>query len=115
MGSVTRLPMMKPDDAVEEIRRIAEMETRRLFFSDHVEMRMIERGITRTQVCRVLATGRLKCDPQWETDQRTTQAGWKCQFYGISAGARITAVAKLILTGTDSGESPAVVITVFEG
>lgn len=105
---------MKPDDAVAQIRRIAEMETHRLFFSDHVEMRMIERGINRTQVCRILAKGRLRDEPQWETDQRTSQAGWKCKFNGISAGSRITAVAKLVLSGTRSDEPPAVVITVFE-
>lgn len=109
------MPLMKPDEAVEEIRRIAQKETHRLFFSDHVEMRMIEREINRTQVCRILATGQLKDKPQWETDQRTSQAGWKCQFNGISAGSRITAVAKLILAGADSDEPPAVVITVFEG
>lgn len=86
MGSVTPFPMMKPDDAVEQIRQIAESETHRLFFSDHVEMRMIEREINRTQVCRILAKGRLKGEPRWETDQRTSQAGWKCQFSGISAG-----------------------------
>jgi len=115
MGSVTPFPIMKPDDAVEQIRQIAETETHRLFFSDHVEMRMVERGINRTQVCRILARGRLKGEPQWQTDQRTSQAGWKCQFNGVSAGSRITAVAKLVFSGTKSDEPPAVVITVFEG
>jgi len=105
---------MKPDDAVEEIRRIALLESHRLFFSDHVEMRMIEREINRTQVCRVLASGHLKGRPQWETDQRTSERGWKCRFQGISAGTRITAIAKLILAGSDTDEPPAVVITVFE-
>ena len=108
------MPLLKPDEAVEEIRRIAQKETHRLFFSDHVEMRMIEREINRTQVGRILATGQLKGKSQWETDQRTSQAGWKCRFNGVSAGTRITAVAKLILAGTDSDEPPAVVITVFE-
>lgn len=107
--------MMKPDEAVGEIRRIAREETHRLFFSDHVEMRMIEREINRTQVCRILAAGKLQGEPRWETDQRTSEGGWKCTFHGISAGARITAVAKLILAGTESDIPPVLVITVFEG
>lgn len=115
MGSVTPMPMMKPDDAVEEIRRIAKAETHRLFFSHHAEMRMIEREITRTQVCRILSTGRMQGDPNWETDQRTGESGWKCRFHGISAGARITTVAKLILAGADSDDPPVLLITVFEG
>lgn len=115
MGSVAPFPIMKPDEAVELLRQIAEMETHRLFFSDHVEIRMIERGINRIQVCRILARGRLKGEPQWQTDQRTSQAGWKCQFNGVSAGSRITVVAKLVLSGTKSDQPPAVVITVFEG
>ncbi|MDT8322153.1 MAG: DUF4258 domain-containing protein, partial [Xanthomonadales bacterium] len=97
MGSVTPLPMMKPDEAVEEIRRIAKEQTHRLYFSDHAEMRMIEREITRTQVRRILANGELQDQPHWETDKRTSESGWKCTFHDISAGARITAVAKLIL------------------
>ena len=115
MGSVTPMPMMKPDEAVAEIRRVAEAETHRLFFSDHAEMRMIEREITRTQICRILASGRIQNEPNWETDSRTGESGWKCRFQGISAGARITVVSKLILVGTDSDVPPVLLITVFEG
>lgn len=115
MGTITPLPMMKPDEAVEEIRRIAREETHRLFFSDHAEMRMIERKITRSEVCRILATGELQREPRWETDARTSESGWKCRFHGIAAGARITAMAKLILAGSDSDIPPLLVITVFEG
>lgn len=115
MGKVIPIPMMRPDDAVAEIRRIAEAETHRLFFSDHAEMRMIQRKITRTQVCRILSAGKVQGDPVWETDQRTQESGWKCRFHGISAGARITAMAKLVLAGPNSNEPPVLVITVFEG
>lgn len=80
---------------------------------DHAEMRMIEREITRTQVRRILANGELQDQPHWETDKRTSESGWKCTFHDISAGARITVVAKLILVGTDSEMPPVLVITVF--
>jgi len=113
MGKTAPIPLIKPDDAVAQLREIARTATERLFFSDHAEQRMIEREVTRTQVRRVLHSGELIGQPRWETDSITSECGWKCKFRGISAGARVSVVAKLVVNRESPDELPAVVVTVY--
>lgn len=113
MGKMTPIPLIKPDDAIEKLREIAEFASGRLFFSDHAEQRMIERAITRTQVRRVLHSGEVIGQPRWETDSRTNECGWKCGFRGISAGARVSVIAKLVINRDRTDDPPAVIVTVY--
>lgn len=113
MGKTSPIPLIRPDDAVDELREIAKSASERLFFSVHAEQRMIERDITRTQVRRAIHSGQLIGQPGWETDSITGECGWKCKFRGISAGARVTVIAKLVVNRDKPNEPPAVVVTVF--
>lgn len=67
---------------------------------------MLERGVTRKQVFNVLKRGYLIGNIEWCTkDER----GWKCKFRAISAGERISVVAKLV--EREDGELVLVVTT----
>lgn len=88
------LPTTKKSNAIKKIRKVAE-NTSLVIFLDHAEMRMQEREISIAQVFRVLRFG----DPktlQWDTE---SERGWKCKFTRITAGARLSVVAKLVERG----------------
>ena len=85
--------MTKKVDAISKIQEMAELDTGSIFFLDHAEMRMIERGITRRQILNVLKRGEFFGEVEWCTKE---ERGWKCKFRDISAGERISVVAKLV-------------------
>ena len=93
MRNVANLPIIKKCDVDVEIRRLATGVSSRFFFTEHAEMRMIERNITKRQVFNVVRNGDLVKDPVWDTDK---ESGWKCRYNWITAGASVTVVVKLI-------------------
>ena len=93
MSIVAKLPIIKKCDVDLEIRRLATGVSGRFFFTEHAEMRLIERDITRRQVFNVVRSGKLIEDPVWDTEN---ERGWKCRYNWITAGASVTVVVKLV-------------------
>jgi hypothetical protein len=84
---------LPPSEVEGEIRRIAQNESHKVFTLDHTKMRILERGITIRQIMRVLAVGELVQAPKWDAQM---ERGWRCVFAGITAGVKVTVVAKLV-------------------
>ena len=93
MSRVAKLPRIRKPDVDTEIRRLATGVLGRFFFSDHAEMRLIERDITKRQVFNVVRSGTLVEEPVWDTEK---ESGWKCRYHWITAGVSITVVVKLV-------------------
>lgn len=93
MGKIANLPTIKKCDVDAEIRHLATGVSGRFYFTEHAEMRMIERSITKRQVFNVVRSGTLLEDPIWDSDK---ESGWKCRYSWITAGVSVTAVVKLI-------------------
>ena len=93
MENVAKLPIIKKCDVDSEIRRLATGISGRFFFTEHAEMRMIERDITKRQVFNVVRNGKIIEDPVWENNN---EKGWKCRYNWITAGASVTVVVKLL-------------------
>ena len=92
MPAPIELPI--PVDQVEaEIRRLAQEESQAVFVLPHAKERMAQRDISIRQIIRVLRNGDLIQAPQWDTE---VEKGWRCVFAGISAGIKVTVVAKLV-------------------
>lgn len=79
-----------------------------MYLMDHVEMRMLERGITRRQVFNVLRRGELIDGIEWCTKK---ESGWKCKINTLTAGVSVSVVPKLV--SRPDGEV-VLVITAFE-
>ena len=107
MAKVAKLPKFKKCEADDEIRRLATGVSGRFYFTDYTEMRLLERDITKRQVFNTVRHGKLQGDPVWDTEK---EAGWKCRYNWITAGASVTAVVKLV---ERSGGHCDLVITAF--
>lgn len=94
-------------DARARIAEIAKQSTGDIFFSDHCEMRMIERQITLRQVLQVLRRGEIVGDVAWNTDK---ERGWKMKLKCVAAGSEIVVVAKLI----EREQECVIALTTFE-
>jgi len=93
VGTIDNLPRIKKCDVDVEIRRLAMGMSGRFYFTDHAEMRLLERDITKRQVFNVVRSGNLLTDPVWDTEK---ESGWKCRYSWITAGASVTVVVKLV-------------------
>lgn len=93
MSSVVQLPRLRKVDVDAEIRRLATGVSGRFFFTQHAEMRMVERNITKRQVFNVVRDGKLLEEPVWDSE---IEEGWKCRYNWITAGVGITVVVKLL-------------------
>ncbi|WP_424945994.1 DUF4258 domain-containing protein [Candidatus Spongiihabitans sp.] len=90
--SLISLPAIKsPAKAVAKIQQIANEDTSLIIFLDHAAMRMQERGILEKQVLQVIRNGN-PTNAKWGTEN---ERGWKCRFTKITAGVRLSVVAKL--------------------
>lgn len=88
-----QLPFISAVGAEGELRRIATEETENLLICDHAILRMVERGVTRSQIIKTVKLGDMVDKPKWCTEK---EKGWRCKFRRINAGTKITAIAKLI-------------------
>ena len=77
----------KARDILQEIIK----ESSKVKFSTHALDRMIERGVSRTQVIKVLS-GRGRFE---EAPHRTPKGSWKMTIVGISAGHEISVTCAL--------------------
>lgn len=107
MNDVIALPIIKKEDSVAEIQRLAKQESEKIFFLDHAHLRMQERNILSRQVIKTLAYGQAINGPSWCT--KHDERGWKCTFYRVVAGDPITVAAKL----TERNGVCCLVITAF--
>ena len=100
------LPFIGANQVESEIRKIVTGSSQNVIFLDHAAMRMQEREITSKQVFNVLKNGELKDSPKWNTEK---SKGWKCSFVTVTAGVKVTVVAKL----TKEKEQMCLIVTVF--
>lgn len=96
---------LTPVRAMRLLREIAK-DSRRVYFTDHAERRMLKRHITRMQVMRCLSEGTLTKGPL--RDKR--KDNWKMTLKVFSAGETVTVVVAL---DRDKAEHHAIVITVY--
>jgi hypothetical protein len=95
---------LSPVRATQLLRQTAKASAR-VFFTRHVEVRMRERGITRTQVLRCLSHGRVVEGPS-----RDVKGNWIMKLEVLSAGELIAIVAAL---DRDEAGNMIIVITVY--
>ena len=95
------LPLTKAATLV--LLRSAARDSGRVVFTDHAIRRMRERRITRTQVLRCLAAGRIVEGPA-----RDIRAGWACRVEGVAEGRGLAVAVAL-----DPSREDVVVITGF--
>jgi hypothetical protein len=100
------LPFIGANQVESEIRKIVKESSQDVVFLDHALMRMQEREIVSKQVFNVLKNGELKDSPTWDTEK---SKGWKCAFVRVTAGVKVTVVAKLI----KEEEHMCLIVTVF--
>ena len=108
MQNVIALPFITKDRVREEIKRIASEESHNLDFLDHAVIRMNEREVTTRQVINVLKNGEQIGDISWCTEK---EKGWRCRLSRVTAGSKITVVAKVI----QRENITCLVITAWEG
>jgi len=92
-SKVIELPFISKDAVRGEIRRIAESETQSLSLLDHASDRMIQRDVTMRQILNVLKNGEQLGDICWCTEK---ERGWRCKLSRVTAGVKVTVVAKLV-------------------
>jgi len=104
MAKVATMPI--PLDKVEEtIRKLAE-DSANVYFRPHASERLVERGITQTQVLFSLRHGGIVEGPIYESHK---QKGWKVTMESFYAGRNIGVAAKLV----EEGDGHILVISVF--
>jgi len=79
----------------------------RVFLTAHVKKRMRERGVTLTQIKRVLANGIITEGPYQEAS-----GNWKVNINALDAGQDITVVVALT---EDSEGASVVIVTLWDG
>ncbi|MCA6128480.1 DUF4258 domain-containing protein [Thalassolituus oleivorans] len=102
------LPKFKAHEVRAEIKRIADSSTHFVEFLDHALDRMEQRGVTTRQALRVLRNGDQEGNAEWCTDK---ERGWRCRLSRITAGEKITVIAKLV----ERKNSTCLVVTTWEG
>ncbi|MCW7556503.1 DUF4258 domain-containing protein [Endozoicomonas gorgoniicola] len=107
-SKVVTLPFIKAGEVRQEIARIAKDESHNLDFLDHALLRMQEREVTTRQILNVLKNGEQIGDVTWCTDQ---EKGWRCRLSRVTAGVKITVVAKVV----QRENTTCLVITTWEG
>ncbi len=96
---------LTPESARRILTELVENQTHRIFLTDHVKERMLERGITRKQVFCCLRNGHFLDGPNW-SDNRN----WEMKLEVLSAGDPVIVVAAL---DHDSNGNYSVVITTY--
>lgn len=86
-------------------RILAEVETSRIFFTQHAKDRMRQRGISTTQALRCLRNGSIVEGPA-----RDTGGEWKVTVEVLTAGTPVSVVAAI---EEDSSGNHVIVVTVF--
>lgn len=81
---------LTPVTAKRVLREIIDADDARVFFTRHVEIRMVERRITRKQVLRCLRSGQFVEGPH-----RGVQGNWEKRLEQLSAGNVVNVVAAL--------------------
>lgn len=88
-----KLPSTKKEDAFSRIQELALQDNGSCIeILEHAIMRIDERGISIRQVMNVLKFGNLE-STTWCNE---SENGWKCKISRITAGAKVTVVAKLV-------------------
>lgn len=95
---------LTPVLAKQILKEIIKADDGRVFFARHAEQRMVERRITRKQVC-CLKNGRFAEEPH-----RGPGGDWKMTLDSVSAGDVITVVAAL---DYDNERNITIVITTY--
>lgn len=101
LQDIMALPMV--GDRVLPLIHTLSTDSAKIFFVDHAEKRMVERGITRPQVIECLRHGTVTEPPHQDIHGR-----WRCTINHSSCGDRIQVVAS-----PDEGRLLVIVITVF--
>ena len=103
---VVKLPL-SIQQAAQILQQVAD-DTRRLIITYHADERMRERGITRTDVIRVLSTGRIVEGPG-----QSAKGNWEMRVEGISAGSYVTLGVAIDYTVLEEQDCVAIIITTF--
>ena len=90
---VRAMPATKRSDVESVVRNLAQFKTGRVFFTEHVLMRMLERDISKLQVFRTIVSGNVTHPPEWDEEH---EGGWKIGFRFRTAGKRICVIVKLV-------------------
>jgi len=96
---------LTPLSAQRILQELVEHQTDRIFFTDHVVQRMLERRITRKQVLCCLRNGHFLDGPNWSDDRN-----WVMKLEVLSAGDPIVVVAAL---DHDGDGNHSIVITAY--
>ncbi|MBU2755189.1 DUF4258 domain-containing protein [Acidithiobacillus sp. CV18-2] len=101
MPQILRIP--KAEDRVVPLIRALAANADRVFFVEHAEQRMMERGITRPQIIECLRHGTVS-----EPPHQDAHGNWRCTLEHITCGDRVRTVAS-----PDEGRLLVIVITTF--
>ena len=102
------LPFISKDKVREEIENIARNKSHNLDILDHAITRMTERDISMRQILNVLKNGEQLGSITWCTEE---ERGWRCKLSRVTAGSKVTVVAKLV----ERDATNCLVITTWEG
>ena len=104
--NVLELRELSPQLAKRILRELVDADDGRIFISNHAEVRMIERRITRTQINRCLSAGCFDEEPHWDN----RYGNWQMKLRVISAGDNISVVATL---DHEDGDNYSLVVSVM--
>jgi len=105
---VISLPFISKDKVREEIENIARSKSQNLDILNHAITRMAERDISMRQILNVLKNGEQLGSITWCTEG---ERGWRCKLTRVTAGSKVTVIAKLV----ERDETSCLVITNWEG
>jgi len=103
---VLALPSVKAIDVRAEIEKLARERSINVILLDHAVDRQEQRGVTSRQILNVLKNGEQIGTVTWCTKEEN---GWRCKISRVTAGAKVTVVAKLV----EREERTCLVVTVW--
>lgn len=91
--NILRMPKFKATEVRDEIARLAREESIKVIVLQHAVERQDQRGVTMRQIHNVLKNGEQIGTVNWCTEKEN---GWRCKMSRVTAGAKVTVVAKLV-------------------
>jgi len=92
-GKLISLPFIAKDKVRDAIKNIVSSKSQNLDILNHAITRMEERDISIRQILNVLKNGDQVGDITWCSDR---ERGWRCKLSRVTAGNKVTVVAKLV-------------------
>lgn len=105
-GKILKLPLQKRQ--AQDILLQAAEHSERIIFTNHAEERMHQRGISRTDVIRVLKTGEITEGPG-----QTPNGDWNIKVEGMSAGDWVTVAIAIKFKDLNEDSCLTIIITTF--